>query len=128
KGQVLSILCVLQIARSRRDEAERLAIEARRFAERHDEKATLAECHMWIGRIAAEGGDHARVDAEFREAWGILDALGATERLSRCHVQYAEILEKRGDLAGANQQLRLAISHLVPGRGAATVQDRSASS
>jgi hypothetical protein len=83
---------------------------------------------MWIGRIAAERGDHARVDAEFGEAWGILDALGATERLSRCHVQYAEILEKRGDLAGANQQLRLALTHIVPGRAtSAARQDRSVS-
>jgi hypothetical protein len=83
---------------------------------------------VWAGRIAAERGDDARVDTEFREAWGILDALGATERLSRCHVQYAEILEKRGDLVGANQQLRLALTHLVPGRGAAAArQERSAS-
>jgi tetratricopeptide (TPR) repeat protein/DNA-binding XRE family transcriptional regulator len=128
KAEVLLSLCELEIARSRPDAAEQFALDARRFAERHDEKATLADCHMWAGRIAAERGDDARVDTEFREAWGILDALGATERLSRCHVQYAEILEKRGDLVGANQQLRLALTHLVPGRGAAAArQERSAS-
>jgi hypothetical protein len=43
-------------------------------------------------------------------------------------VQYAEILEKRGDLAGANQQLRLALTHIVPGRAASAArQDRSVS-
>ena len=128
KADVLLSLCELEIARSRLDEAEELAVEAVRFAERHDERATLADCHIWMGRIAAELGEDARVDAEFGVAWGILDALGATERLSRCHMQYAEILEMRGDLAGANQQLRLALNNLVPGRGAAAVrQDRSAS-
>src|SRR5437879_11994747 len=127
KAEVLLSLCELEVARSRPDEAERLAGEARTLAERHNEKATLAECRMWMGRIAADRGDHARVDAEFREAWGILDALGATERLSRCPVQYAEIVETRGDLAGDTQQLRLRVRHIVPGRGAATVQERSAS-
>ena len=128
KADVLLSLCELEIARSRPDDAERFATEARRLAERHDEKATIADCHMWMGRIAADRGDAARVDTEFREAWGILDALGATERLSRCHVQYAEILEKRGDLAGANRQLRHALTHLVPGRSAGAARmDRSAS-
>jgi hypothetical protein len=67
------------------------------------------------------------VDEEFQEAWGILDALGASERLSRCHVEYAELLEKRGDMVAANQQLRLALSRLHPGRVVnATRRDRSA--
>jgi hypothetical protein len=96
-------------------------------AGRLSEKATLANSHMWLGRIAAERGDDARVDAEFREAWGILDALGAPERLSHCHVQYAELLEKRGDLAAANHQLHLALSRLRPaGIARASKQDRTA--
>ena len=78
---------------------------------------------MWLGRIAAERGEDARVDAEFGAATGILEALGASERLSRCHVQYAELLEKRGDLVAANQQLRLALGRL-PGRSAR--KDRTA--
>lgn len=127
RANVLLSLCELEIARANIDEAERLALEARAFAERLDEQATLADAHVFIGQIAAERGDHARVDSEFGEAWGILDGLGATERLSRCHVKYAEILEKRGDLASANRQLRLALSRLVPGRTASTgQQDRTA--
>ena len=116
RSEVLLGLCELAVARARWDEAERFAVEARDAADRLSEKATLADCHIWLGRIAAEQGDHTRVDSEFAEAWGILDALGASERLSRCHVQYAEILEKRGDLAAANRQLRLALSRLHPVR------------
>jgi hypothetical protein len=111
------------MARSQPAEAEKLANDAKDLAERLSEKATLAECHMWLGRIAAERGDDARVDAEFGAASGILEALGASERLSRCHVQYAELLEKRGDLVAANQQLRLALGRL-PGRFAR--KDRTA--
>ncbi|OLC14379.1 MAG: hypothetical protein AUH32_05715 [Actinobacteria bacterium 13_1_40CM_66_12] len=110
RAEILLSLCELDIARSRLDAAETYAVEARTYAERLAEKATLADCHQWLGRIAAERGEHDRVDAEFREAWGILDALGAEERLSRCHVVYAELLEKRGDLAAANHQLRLALN------------------
>ncbi|TMF43170.1 MAG: helix-turn-helix transcriptional regulator [Chloroflexi bacterium] len=122
RAEILLSLCELDIARSRLDAAETYAVEARTYAERLAEKATLADCHQWLGRIAAERGEHDRVDAEFREAWGILDALGAEERLSRCHVVYAELLEKRGDLAAANHQLRLALNRLHPAKIAPPAQ------
>jgi tetratricopeptide (TPR) repeat protein len=125
KAIVLLSLCELSVARSLLDAAERYAVEALDGAERLAEKATQADSHMWLGRIAAERGDDARVDSEFREAWGILDALGAPERLSRCHVTYAEILERRGDIAGANHQLRLALSQLHPGKIAPVAREAS---
>jgi tetratricopeptide (TPR) repeat protein/DNA-binding XRE family transcriptional regulator len=123
RAEVLLGLCELAFTRSQLAEAEKFAIDARDLSEKLSEKATLAECHMWLGRIAAERGGHERVDAEFGAATGILEALGASERLSRCHVQYAELLEKRGDLVAANQQLRLALGRL-PSRSAR--KDRTA--
>jgi tetratricopeptide (TPR) repeat protein len=127
RAEILLSLCELDIARSRLDAAETYAVEARTYAERLNEQATLADSHQSLGRIAAERGDHDRVDAEFREAWGILDALGSEERLSRCHVVYAELLEKRGDLAAANRQLRLALNRLHPAKIAPPAQlERSA--
>ncbi|HSS94783.1 MAG TPA: helix-turn-helix transcriptional regulator [Candidatus Dormibacteraeota bacterium] len=127
RAELLLSLCELEVARMRLDDAERFAVEARDCAEELSEKATLAEAHMWLGRIAAERAEPALVDAEFREAWGILDALGAPERLSRCHVEYAELLERRGDIASANHHLRIALTQLHPGRVASTKQERSAS-
>ena len=126
RANVLLSLCELAVARLRMDDAEKYAVEARDLAEQLSEKATLAEAHIWLGRVAAERGENARVDAEFREAWGLLDALGAPERLSRCHVQYAELLEKRGDLAAANEQLHLALSRLHPARVAPARLERIA--
>jgi hypothetical protein len=55
------------------------------------------------------------VDAEFGEALSALGELGATERLRRCHITYAEILESRGDLAAANDHLRRAIGSIRAG-------------
>jgi hypothetical protein len=37
---------------------------------------------------------------------------GGAERLGRYRVAYAEILEGRGDIAAANQQLKLALAEL----------------
>ena len=126
RAEILLSVCELEFARSRFDEAETLAVEAIDCAGRLSEQGTLADCHAWLGRIAAERGDHARVDSEFGEAWGILDALGVPERLCRCHVQYAELLERRGDLVAANHQLRLALSRLHPVRVAAASRAESA--
>jgi tetratricopeptide (TPR) repeat protein len=123
KAEGLLGLCELAFTLSQLAEAERFAIDARDLSEKLSEKATMAACHMWLGRIAAERGQDAGVDAEFGAATAILEALGASERLSRCHVQYAELLEKRGDLVAANQQLRLALGRL-PGRSAR--KDRTA--
>lgn len=129
KANVLLSLCELEHARSRFDEASSFAGRALELAARSSERATEAEAHVWLGRIAEERGDASSiVDGQFREAWGILDALGGGERLSRCHIIYADILERRGDLAAANKHLRAAISQLRPaGGGAAQMESRIAS-
>src|SRR5260370_29090934 len=122
RAEILLSLCELDIARSLLDAAETYAVEARTYAKRLNEQATLADSHQWLGRIAAERGDHDRVDSEFREAWGILDALGSEERLSRCHVAYAELLEKRRHLAAGHRQVRLALNRLHPAKIAPPAQ------
>ncbi len=110
KANVLLSLCELSHARSQLDDAGRFAGQALEVAERCAEAATAAESHMWLGRVAAARGDSGVVDAEFTVALGALEELGSSERLRRCRVTYAEILEARGDLAAANEQLRRAIS------------------
>ena len=71
---------------------------------------------MWLGRVAARRGMHPEADAEF---WAALDAvkpLGSRARLSEVHEAFAEVLEARGDLAGANEHLKqaLAAAHTAP--------------
>jgi len=96
-------------------EAERFAGQALEVAERSSEPATVAESHMWLGRLAAVRGDDSAVDAEFAAAIAALEELGAAERLRRCHMTYAEILESRGDLANANEHLKRAIGSMRTG-------------
>lgn len=109
KAHVLLSLCELNHARAQFDEAERFAGQALEVAKRSEEPANVAESHIWLGRVAAALGDDRVVDAEFAFAFAALEELGAGERLRRCHVTYAEILEGRGDLTAANEHLKRAI-------------------
>jgi tetratricopeptide (TPR) repeat protein/DNA-binding XRE family transcriptional regulator len=115
RANVLLSLCELSNARSQFHEAERFAGQALEVAERSGEPATVAESHMWLGRLAAARNDDRTVDAEFAVALAGLGELGATERLRRCHITYSEILESRGDLAAANDHLRRAIGSMRVG-------------
>jgi tetratricopeptide (TPR) repeat protein/DNA-binding XRE family transcriptional regulator len=115
RANVLLSLCELANARSQFHEAQRFAGQALDVAERSGEPATAAESHMWLGRLAAAHNDERTVDAEFALALATLGELGATERLRRCHITYAEILESRGDLAAANEHLRRAIGGMREG-------------
>jgi tetratricopeptide (TPR) repeat protein/DNA-binding XRE family transcriptional regulator len=111
KSHVLLSLSELAVAESRLDEAARFANTALDLATRLSEGATVAEAHMWLGRIAAARDAHRAADAEFAVAFDVLASLGSpAERSSRAHADYAEILEARGDMAGAVQHLKQALA------------------
>jgi len=87
-----------------------MAEEARDVAERSGETANLGEAHAWLGRISAARGDADATDSEFEAAFKLFELVGAPERMTRNRAIYADILESRGDLVGANRQLKLAIA------------------
>jgi tetratricopeptide (TPR) repeat protein len=78
-------------------------------ADRAGERANRGEAHKWLALIAAAEGDDARADAEFARAFEIFDTAQARAWNARAHAEYADILERRGDMAGANRHLRLAL-------------------
>lgn len=106
KGNVLLSKAELDLARGRVDDARGAAEEGLELASRMGERATEADAHFWLGKIAAEDGDEKATDREFSLALDQIARLNLTERLVRAHAAYAEILEQRGDVAGANQQLK----------------------
>jgi tetratricopeptide (TPR) repeat protein len=111
KADFLLSLSELALAESGLDEATRFANTALDLATRLAEGATVAEAHMWLGRIAAAHDAHRAADAEFAAAFDVLNEVGGSAgRLSRAHAHYAEILEARGDMAGAVQQLKQALA------------------
>jgi tetratricopeptide (TPR) repeat protein/DNA-binding XRE family transcriptional regulator len=110
KAAVLLGLCELALAESELEEASRFAHDALDLASRLSEEDTVAEAHVWLGRIAAARGDDRTVDAEFHAAFELLENAQAGERLSSAHAVYADFLEGRGDVSGAVQHLKQALA------------------
>jgi tetratricopeptide (TPR) repeat protein len=115
RSSVLLSLCELAMHEGKVGDAHKLAQEALELAERLEEGASMAEAHVWLGRIADEGGDHDAVDREFDQAIRGFEALGMRERLLQCHGIYAEILERRGELAKAYVHMKEALQASRPG-------------
>ena len=115
RSHVLLSLCELAMEEGEVDRAHELASQALELAERLEEVASIAEAHVWLGRVADRRGEHARADREFDEAIHGFEALGMRERLLRCHGVYAEILERRGELAKAYVHMKEALQASRPG-------------
>ena len=115
KANVILTMAELALAQHNLAEAESLAREACDLAKRLSEFATVADAHFWLAKVAEARGDDKTVDAEFGATFEALGQEPGKGRAARYHAVYAEILEARGDLAGANRQLKLALSFPPPG-------------
>lgn len=115
RSHVLLSLCELALQEGNADRAQEMATQALELAERLGEGASTAEAHVWLGRIADRRGDHVRVDREFDAAIRGFDSLGLRERLLNTHGVYAEILERRGELAKAYIHMKEALQASRPG-------------
>jgi tetratricopeptide (TPR) repeat protein/DNA-binding XRE family transcriptional regulator len=111
KAAILLSLCELDVAESHLDEAARFAKGALELATQLSAPASIADAHAWLGRIAAERGDDLAADAEFAAAFDVLEQPGVSPDLSsRTYARYADILEARGDIVGAVQHLKRALT------------------
>ena len=115
RGQVLLSLCDLCLEAGNLVQAQEFAGEALGLALQHHEGANVAEAHLWLGRIADKQGDHETTDHEFAQAIHGFEKLGTRERLFHCHGIYAEILERRGDVARAYVHMKKALHASRPG-------------
>jgi tetratricopeptide (TPR) repeat protein/DNA-binding XRE family transcriptional regulator len=111
KPPVLLSFCELEMAESNVDAAARFATEALELAKQNSAVASMADAHAWLGQIAGVRGDDGTADAEFASAFEVLREPGVSPDLrSRTHARYADILEARGDVVGAVQQLKRALA------------------
>lgn len=115
RSDVLLSLAELATQQGNVDEAYERAREALAVAERLDEGANVAESHVLLGRIADRHDEPDLVDSEFGLAIGGFEAMGMRERLLQCHGIYAEILERRGELAKAYVHMKEALQASRPG-------------
>jgi tetratricopeptide (TPR) repeat protein len=115
RSQVLLSLCELCLQEGNIEQARTFAQEALGLAERLHEGPNVAEAHMWLGRVADRSDDHETTDREFALAIRGLEQLGTHERLLQSHGIYAEILERRGDVARAYVHMKSALQASRPG-------------
>ncbi len=115
RSRVLLSLCELCLKEGNLEQALEFAREALTLATRLQEGPNLAEAHILLGRIADKLGDPESTDHEFAQAIRGLEQLEMHERLFHCHGIYAEILERRGDVAGAYAHMKKAVQASRPG-------------
>jgi tetratricopeptide (TPR) repeat protein len=115
RSRLLLSLIELCLQENNIDQAGEFAREALALAERLHEKANAADAHIWLGRIADKLGDPEGADREFAQAIQGLEQLGRRERLFHAHGVYAEILERRGDVAQAYGHMKKALEASRPG-------------
>ena len=115
RSHVLLSKCELALNEGNVDQAQDFAEQALEMAERLREGASIAESHVWIGRIADRRANHEAADREFEEAITGFLALGLRERLLHTHGVYAEVLERRGELAKAYVHMKQALQASRPG-------------
>jgi tetratricopeptide (TPR) repeat protein/DNA-binding XRE family transcriptional regulator len=109
QAQVLLGLCEVSMHEGDVDAAADLARRALAEAERQEDGAAAAEAHVWLGRIADRRGENDAADAEFEQAIHGFQALAVHERLLHTHGVYAEVLERRGELAKAYVHMKQAL-------------------
>src|SRR5438105_1615824 len=115
RSLVLLSLCELAMREGQVEQAHELAAESLELAERLEEGATIAEAHVWLGRVADRQGRPEEADRQFSDAIRGFEALGMRERLLQCHGIFAELLERRGELARAYEHMKEALQASRPG-------------
>ena len=115
RSRVLLSQCELAMYEGEADRAHELARAALELAERLEDGAMMAEAHLWLGRIDDQRGEHESADRRFEDAIRGFEVLGLRERLLHSHGVYAEILERRGELARAYVHMKEALQASRPG-------------
>ena len=115
RSVVLLGLAELALRHDDVEQAGELAQEALGLAARLEEGPTIAEAHATLGRIADLRGDGGESDRQFQDAIRGYEALGLREKLLHTHGMYAEVLERRGDLAQAYVHMKEALQASRPG-------------
>jgi len=114
KGHVLLSLAELAMSGGDPDGARWRAREALRLAQKSNESAMIASAHETLGQIADLAGDLLETDNEFGAAIAIFEHDNLSDRLMTCRARYAQVLERRGNTAGALEQLKLAVAVARP--------------
>jgi tetratricopeptide (TPR) repeat protein len=108
RGFILSNLGNVKLKQGHLDDARGYLNEALDAGEAFGERIVLAEVHALLGQLEERLSDGHAADEHFRLALRLLAEIEMPDRLRDCHMEYAQLLEDRGDVAGAARHWKLA--------------------
>jgi tetratricopeptide (TPR) repeat protein len=109
-GYILANLGDVCMRSGRTQEARAYFEAALGVGEAFGERIVVAEAAMLLGRLEEGLGHHRSADDHYGSAIRALEEIEMPNRLRDCHVDYAQILESRGDMRAAYRQLQLAMA------------------
>ncbi len=139
RGYILANLGAVSLRKGRRDQALGYLDQATEAGEASGERIVLGNVELLRGQLEETQGNNHAADDHFLKAIDIFGELEMPNRLRDCHMEYAQVLDNRGDIKGASGHWKLAAETamlaglgITTGRqnsklGATGEQDRSAS-
>ncbi|HKV88862.1 MAG TPA: tetratricopeptide repeat protein [Candidatus Dormibacteraeota bacterium] len=124
RGYILGNLAEVALKKGDLDQAMTYVNEALKQGEFTKEQLVVANAQMTRAELEELGQHHDAADRCFADALHILEGLEMPERLRECHIRFAELLERRGDVAAASRQWRSAaeLGRASPGAGTEPAQ------
>lgn len=110
RGFILGNLGDVCLRQGRIDEARSYLNQALEAGQVFGERIVVADSQMLLGKLEEELGNHRAADGHYLVAIRCLEEIEMPNRLRDSHVEYAQMLEDRGDLRAAYKQLRLAVA------------------
>jgi tetratricopeptide (TPR) repeat protein len=110
RGYILANLGDVCMRTGRPGESRRYLDAALESGEAFGERIVVADAAMLLGRLEERLGNPRLADAQYRSAIRALEEIEMPVRLRDCHVEYAQVLEARGDLGAAYRELQLAVA------------------
>jgi tetratricopeptide (TPR) repeat protein len=101
RGFILTNLGEVYLRRGERSKARDYLQQALELAEAIRERIVAANAGILLGQLEERDGNPAVADERFEAAIRILEELGMPDRLRDAHMEYAELLEARQDMASA---------------------------
>jgi tetratricopeptide (TPR) repeat protein len=110
RGFILAGLGEVCLRTGRLEDSRRYLEAALDVGKAFGERIVLADAEMLLGRLEEELGNPPAADDHYWSAIRALEEIEMPVRLRDCHVEYAQLLEARGDIEAAYRQLKLAVA------------------
>jgi tetratricopeptide (TPR) repeat protein len=108
RGHIIANLGEVYLRRGDLSKASDYLGQALQAAEAINERVVVANVKVLLGQLEERHGNPALADDHFERSIRILEELGMPDRLRDAHMEYAELLEARQDVAAAYQHWKRA--------------------